>query len=152
MKRNLWPLGIILTFAVFISGTAGLIVLAASHKSDLVSADYYEHELKYQSHHDSLERANRLPIPGFVKYEAVRRVIEIAIPPQHAGEASGAVELYRPSAAGLDQTFPLELSPDGLQRLDAKTLQPGLWKVRVTWKFAGEEFCLEQKVVIPRNF
>ena len=46
--RNLWPLGIILTLAAFITGTVGLVVMACSQRVDLVSPDYYERELKYQ--------------------------------------------------------------------------------------------------------
>ena len=40
-KFNFWPYGIILTFVVFVSGTAGLIVMAASQKSDLIDENYY---------------------------------------------------------------------------------------------------------------
>ena len=40
-SRNLWPLGIIVTFSLFFAGTVSLVVMACSQKTDLVSADYY---------------------------------------------------------------------------------------------------------------
>jgi len=46
-SRNLWPLGILLAFGLFFAGTIGLVVMACSHKMDLVSADYYEREIKF---------------------------------------------------------------------------------------------------------
>jgi len=38
---NLWPLGIIAAFVIFISGTISLVVMASSHKAELVSDNYY---------------------------------------------------------------------------------------------------------------
>jgi hypothetical protein len=150
-KRNLWPLGIVLTFVIFIGGTVGLIVLAASQKTDLVSADYYEREVNYQRHMDSLERANHLPKSASVQYEPRNQTIQVTLPLAHLVTAEGKVELYRPSAAGLDRTIPLQLDAGGTQRLDGSSLQPGLWRVRVTWNAEGQEFCVEEKIVILRK-
>ena len=55
-KRNFWPFGIIAAFVIFISGTVGLIVMAATQKEDLVSDHYYEQELQYQNRVDSMGR------------------------------------------------------------------------------------------------
>ena len=151
MKRNLWPYGILLTFVLFISGTVGLIVMAATQKCDLVSADYYEHEVKYQGHLDSLERANHLPRPAQLSYDSANNRLRVTLPPDHAGRARGTVELYRPSAAVLDQSTPLAPDGAGEQFIDTTRLQPGLWKVRLTWTVNGEEFCLEQKLVVPKK-
>lgn len=150
MPRNLWPYGIILTFVLFIGGTAGLIVLAASQKSDLIDENYYEQEIKYQSRIDSQERANQLATPATVNYDQASERIEITLPRQHAG-ATGKVELYRPSEFGLDQSFPLSLNKNGVQTLDGNKLKPGLWKIRVTWNFAGKEFSFAQKIVIKKS-
>ena len=74
-SRNLWPLCIIVTFVLFFAGTVGLIVMACSQKVDLVSADYYEQELKFQSRIDRVERTRRAATQATAAYDAARRSI-----------------------------------------------------------------------------
>jgi nitrogen fixation protein FixH len=150
--RNCWPLGILLAFALFILGTAGLIVLASSQRSDLVSANYYEEEIKYQSRIDSLERAQHLGSRAAITYSAGARCLVVTLPAEHAGRpVSGEVQLYRPSAAGLDRQFRLEPDAHGTQSFDAADLPKGLWKIRVTWRIEGQEYSLDQKLVIGES-
>jgi nitrogen fixation protein FixH len=148
-SRNLWPLGIILTLGVFIAGTAGLIVMACSQRVELVSPDYYERELKFQGRIDQVERTHRAAGQASVAYDVAGKCITISLPAGQAGrEISGRIELYRPSAAGLDRA--MQLAPDvkGMQRLDAASLAPGLWKVRVSWTFERQDYFLDEKVVV----
>lgn len=147
--RNLWPAGIILAFALFIAGTAGLIIMACSHKEDLVSSDYYEKELKYQGQLERLNRTRQLPTPGSVSYEAAGKSIRISLPASHALAARGLVQLYRPSGAGMDRQFELDVDSSGAQSIDASALHPGLWKVRVSWTVGELEYYIDQKLVVP---
>src|ERR1051326_4806174 len=136
--RNFWPMGLILTFAIFISGTVGLVVMACSQKTDLVSADYYEREIRFQSHIDSLGRGKQ--VKAEIRYAGERHCIRISIPQGRNGERlTGKVQLYRPSAAGWDGERELEVDPEGVQSIDTAGLRPGLWKVRVGWTAGGQE-------------
>jgi len=148
--RNLWPLGIILTFVIFISGTIGLVVMACLHSTELVNANYYDQEIKYQSRIDRETRAQQLGAKA--AYDAAARKIVISLPAaQAAKSATGQIQLYRPSAAGLDQQFKLEPAASGVQMLDAAGLQPGLWKIRVSWTVEGRDYFLDQKIVIGKS-
>jgi len=148
-SRNLWPLGIIVVCSLFVAGTAGLVVMACSQKVDLVSADYYEKELKYQGQIDRAERTQREARQAAVAYDAAHQNITVSLPPGQAhGNVSGNVELYRPSAAGMDRAVRLDPDARGVQRLDASALAPGLWKVRVSWTYEQRNYYLEQKVVV----
>ncbi|MBC8097718.1 MAG: FixH family protein [Akkermansiaceae bacterium] len=148
-KRNLWPFGILLTFALFISGTIALIVIACNNDPDLVSHNYYEEEMQFQQQIDRLDRAHGLEAPAQVSYNAARRQIVVTLPPGHTQkETSGSIQLYRPSASGLDQNVELKPDANGIQSLDARHLLPGLWKVRVFWTAHGTEYRADQKVVI----
>lgn len=147
--RNLWPLGIITAFVMFIAGTAGLVILACTQKMDLVSGDYYEQEIRYQRQIDSSERARRLAEPATVAYQNARHRITIALPLEHArAKATGQIQLYRPSAAGLDRQLELDLDAHGRQSLETQNLQPGLWRVRVHWAFAEQDYCIDRAVVV----
>jgi nitrogen fixation protein FixH len=66
-----------------------------------------------------------------------------------AGKPTGQIQLYRPSAINLDRTLKLDLDSHGIQTIDAASLRPGLWKVRVSWSVDNRQFFIDQKVVIP---
>ena len=151
MKKpeNLWPLGIILTFVVFICGTIGLVVMASTQHVDLVNANYYEQEIKYQSRIDSLNRARQLGMNASITYDGARKCIVISLPMEqaHIG-VSGQIDLYRPSMAGLDRQFPLDMKYSNVQSIDASKLKSGLWRVRANWKVDNTEFSLDQKIIL----
>jgi hypothetical protein len=148
-SRNLWPVGIIVTFALFFAGTVGLVVMACTQKVDLVSADYYEQELKFQGQIDRVERTRHAATQATVAYDAATRCIIVALPAEQAGhEVSGRIELYRPSASGLDHAVKLEPDSKGVQRVDAAGMSPGLWKVRVSWTVEHQDYFLDQKMVV----
>jgi hypothetical protein len=148
-SRNLWPLGIIVTFVLFFAGTVGLVVMAFSQKVDLVSADYYEQELKFQGRIDRIEQTRKAAGQATVAYDAPSRCITVSLPPEQARlEVWGSIELYRPSAAGMDRAVRFKPDANGTQRLDASAMAPGLWRVRVTWTAEKENYYLDQKVVV----
>jgi nitrogen fixation protein FixH len=148
-SRNFWPIGLVVAFGVFIAGTVGLVVLSARTPSELVSADYYDRELRYQDDIDRRARTQALKGQVRVAYDADRRQLTLALPAVHAARrAEGEIHLYRPSAAGLDRRVTLEVDSRGQQTLDAATLSDGLWRVRVTWRVGGEDFSCDEKVII----
>ena len=148
-SRNLWPLGIIVTFALFFAGTVGLVVMAFSQKVDLVSADYYEQELKFQGRIDRVERTRSAASQATIAYEAGSQCITVSLPARQVGhEVHGHIELYRPSAAGLDREVQLAPGTNGVQRLGTAGMVPGLWKVRLSWTVEHQDYFLDQKVVV----
>lgn len=147
--RNLWPLGIIVTFVLFFTGTVGLVVMAFSQKVDLVSTDYYEQELKFQGRIDRAERTRHATSQATVAYDPPTRCIIVSLPAGQIGhEFNGHIELYRPSSADLDRAVKLEPDTQGVQRVDAAGMSPGLWKVRVSWTVERQDYFLDQKVVV----
>jgi hypothetical protein len=147
MKSSFWPYGIIITFVVFIVATIGLVVMASSQKVDLVSNDYYEQEIKYQSRIDSAGRAKHLD--ATIRYDAAASRIIISLPPSQVGKTvTGQIQLYRPSAAGLDRQFKFHPDTNGTQSLDTTALQNGLWKIRLSWNVASQDFFQERALVI----
>jgi len=150
--RNLWPLGIVTAFVFFTAGTIALIVIAVSNHTELVAADYYEQEIHFQGQMDRVSRAQRLPVKATAVYDDAQPAIKISLPRGHAS-AKGDVFLYRPSTAGLDQRVELRLDSNGSQILDAAKLRPGLWKVKVLWTATGNDYAIEESVIVgAKNF
>jgi hypothetical protein len=143
--RNLWPLGITLLLVGFFCGITTLVVIASANNTDLVSENYYEQEIQYQARIDGLARAREAG--ATLTYDAAPRRIVVSLGRNAATpDAPARVELYRPSAADLDQVLPLLPGADGAQMVDAGKLQPGPWNVRASWSVGGREFLLEGRL------
>ncbi len=147
-SRNPWPIAITGFFIVAIIFIATFIAFAVRQREDLVSADYYEREVRYQSQLDSMNRSQSLAAQSVVTFEPALQTIVITLPVAQTQGATGNIHLYRPSDARLDRELPLTLNAAGVQHLDTKALSDGLWKVRVKWNANGQEYYLDQPVIV----
>lgn len=146
--RNPWPIAITGFFIVAIIFIATFITFAVRQREDLVSVDYYEREVRYQSQLDSMNRSQSLATQSVVTFEPKLQTIVITLPVARTQGATGNIHLYRPSDARLDRDLPLTLNAVGVQQLDTKTLSDGLWKVRVKWSVNGQDYFLDQPVIV----
>lgn len=149
-KWNPWPVAIIAYFSVAVTGCVTFVIFCSRHPVDLVAADYYEQEVKYQSRMDSLQAAKSGAVGSHVSYDARAQsiVVSLASAPQQA--VSGTIQLYRPSAMNQDKMVRLAPDANGMQKIDAAGLAPGLWKVRVSWQAEQREYLIDQTVVVTR--
>lgn len=147
---NPWPYGIVATFVLFIAATVALIVLMCRNPMDLVSADYYEQEIRYQRRLDEMNRVSALGAGVTVSFDAESRELRVQLPAPHTA-SRGRLHLYRPSAAGLDREY--ELAPDstGKQVFAARDLAAGSWKARLRWTASGQDYFTEQALLIPAD-
>ncbi len=144
-----WPTAILAFFAVAIAGLAAFIVFCSRHPADLVEADYYEQEMRYGQQLDRIERTQRSSQAARVSYDDSTRTISIILPAQQAANhVAGTIQLYRPSSSDLDREFKLEPDAGGVQKIDVRAMNPGLWKVRISWTAGREEYFVDQKIVI----
>jgi len=146
-SRNFWPYGILLFFVLFFAAMTTVVVIAVTHRDGLVSANYYEQELRFQTQIDGSARA--IKSGASIAYDAGKNLVVVALPvAQIAQKCSGKIELYRPSASGLDREFVMEPKTDGTQAVDVSRFAAGLWVVRARWNVGGEDYFLEQKIRI----
>ncbi|HTL57231.1 MAG TPA: FixH family protein [Candidatus Limnocylindrales bacterium] len=146
---NPWPISIVAFFFVAIIGCCTFVAFCSRHPADLVAADYYEQEVRYQGQIDRLRHAQQNARTATVRYDEASRLICVSLSPNlSAAKAKGSIQLYRPSATNLDRQFKLAPDDKGVQTIDAGSLLPGLWKVRVSWIVDDKEFFMDQKIVI----
>ena len=147
---NPWPICLIAFFGVAILSCAGFVAFCSLHPSELVTPDYYEQEMRYQAQIGRIDNARNVLKEPSVSYDTQERTITVSLPaPVADSRPTGTIQLYRPSAASLDRKLDLALDPCGKQRIDARALAPGLWKVRVSWTVANREYYLDRPVVLP---
>ncbi|MGC9940833.1 MAG: FixH family protein [Verrucomicrobiota bacterium] len=150
INNNFWPHGIIVTFILFFSGIVAVIAIAVTHREYLVNDNYYDQEIGYQGQIDSAARGRASG--ATITYDATTAHVIIGIPGvQPAQNCSGKIQFYRPSAPSLDREFPLTSLTDGAQIIDTSKLTAGLWKVEVAWKTGGQDYYVDQKIVIAEK-
>jgi len=148
-RWNPWPVAIIAFFAVALIGCGTFVAFCGRHPADLVASDYYEQEIRFQRQIDRIQRTQQQATLTSVTYEAAKRQIIIALAPTPPEKKiTGQIQLYRPSAASLDKAVNLEPNASGVQTIEAGNLSAGLWKVRVSWRSGGQDYYVEQSVVI----
>jgi len=144
---NPWPYGILAFFVLLACGLAGAVFIAATHSESMVSDNYYEQELKFQRQMDGAARAEKAG--ARIQLEAGEGKLVVAVPrAQVAQQCSGVIEFYRPSSPALDRNYPLAPGKDGAQTVDISKLAAGPWRVRVKWRAGGEDYFLEQKIIL----
>lgn len=145
---NPWPYALIAFFVTLVSIIGGFVTWSLRQDMELVGADYYDQEMRFQQRINSVNRTRPLGDLVAIAYEA--NAIRITVPKEHAAQqVNGTIQLYRPSNAKLDRQFSLTPDANGQQSIPARELEPGLWKVRVAWKFQGEEFFRDTTVIVP---
>src|SRR6266851_3571131 len=113
---NPWPICIISFFAVALIGCGTFIAFCSRHPADLVAADYYEQEVRYQGQINRIQHAGQSAQLAAVAYDAVSQCITISLSPsQSQSHATGKVQLYRPSATDLDREVKFEPNAAGVQ-------------------------------------
>jgi hypothetical protein len=148
-RFSLWPHAILAWFVVFGSAMAAWITFAVRQHQDLVRADYYEEEIRYQEQIDRLNRTTAVRGDIAVRYDPAKAEVTLQLPVDHvARHPAGRIHFYRPSDASLD--FEVQLAPDatGLQRVGVGTLHEGQWKIRAQWKAAGQDYFYEETLVL----
>jgi nitrogen fixation protein FixH len=147
---NPWPISIIAFFSVAILGCGTFVAFCSRHPADLISANYYEDEVRYQGQMERIHRAQQPDQTASVGLDAAGKQITVALPMHpSAAKPEGKIQLYRPSAANLDRQLPLNVNATGTQVIDAASLAPGLWKVRVRWSVGDRDYFIDQKILIP---
>jgi hypothetical protein len=147
MKFN-WGTGIALTFALFAGGIIFLITLCSKENNDLVSSDYYNREIAFQSQIDKENNADQLMQPLLVVFNKSTDVISISFPNQIHSSVEGKIHFFKPDNAALD--FDLNIATDTSlrQNVNAEKMKRGLWRAQIDWRANGQLFYEEKNVMI----
>jgi hypothetical protein len=143
---NPWPWAVTGFLGLFAVTVVGFGVYAARQRFDLVRPDYYAAELRHDDQRRQAQAARALAGGVAVTLGPDGRVaVQL---PASAAPLTGTLRLYRPSDARLDHEHPLDPDSAGRQRFDP-ALAPGLWRARLAWTQAGQDYLHEAVLVVP---
>lgn len=140
-----WKYIIILVLALFVTGVVYMVITASRQTIDMVDADYYEKELKYQGVIDAQEKLLSLGDSVLVKDSA--GLVVVHIPVKAVGDISeGYLEFLRHADKKRDTTFPLRVNLQGVQYLPRAAFVKGYYKLRAKWVNSGSTYYDERNV------
>jgi len=142
-----WGLKIVLSFVLFISFILYLLFRALNEDFYLVTDDYYQQDIIYQSHIDKIDNARALSDPIKIDIENGNAILTFS-PLRSKKTIEGEIHFFRPSNATLDFRLPIKLNDDSQQIIAVKSLKKGLWKVKINWGDNEKEYYQEKILVI----
>lgn len=136
-----WGKWIVAAFVLFGLFIGVLVTISMRQDVDLVAADYYQKELVYQDQIDRIKNTNALALKPSLEIQE-GKYLTIYFPDMNIEK--GQVHLFRPSGSQMDQRFALRASADSVQQFNLKTLEKGMYKVKLEWTMEGKEYFMEE--------
>ena len=150
MKKYLkfnWGTGIFISIAIFMIITIVLTVIFMNRRVDLVTNNYYEKTLTYQTQIDSYKRTAGLKEK--VSFNYADNKINVSFPNSFLNEVNdGKLYFYRPSDSRKDFTVPIRLDKKGSQIVNTTKIDKGYWKVEIQWTMNNQDYLMEKSVLI----
>ena len=146
MKLN-WGTSIVIAIAAFMAFILFFVIKMSTNSKydhDLVTSDYYKHELAFQNEIDKEKNLGLLSSPIVV--DQTEKGIFVIFPSElPSGNIQGKVFLYRPSNEKLDLEIPLLVSSNILF-LPKKDLVDGRWNIAVDFTCNGTAYLCKKEL------
>ena len=139
-----WGWGILISIIIFLLIMAAIIIFAMNKNVDLVTKDYYQKELEYQSRIDKENKSKFLNKDVIIS--ADEKNITIIFP--DSLNITGELNFYRPSDSRLDFKIPIKLTGENKQIISTKIFAKGFWKVKIYWGENENDFYSEKSFVV----
>jgi hypothetical protein len=138
-----WPFWIVVTLSLIVIFIITNIIIFSSQKWDMVESNYYEKELKYQSHIDKVNRANCLK--DTLKITQNDNLLTFSFPRDFIGKKiNGRINFYRPSGSEMDFHIPIQLT-DSLKQYYIFNKQKGFWIIKIDWAVGDSSYYFEEE-------
>jgi hypothetical protein len=142
MKLN-WGHYIIIAYVLFAAMLTHFMIKGARNQNDLVTADYYNQEVKYQQRIDDVQRAEIL---GAIELIRTADGLCIQFPEGIDASATGELHLYKPDNAKLDLVQPINLNETAQHCISASQIASGLWSVKASATIGGQSYYWEESI------
>jgi nitrogen fixation protein FixH len=123
--------------------------MAMKSDVDLVSKDYYQKEIAYQQHMNTVAQTKENGAEIQLTLAEGAGQLLVAFPKFFQDKkVTGKVAFFRPSDAKLDFEMPLNLNEEKQQFIPVGKLKTGLWKVQISSQANGKNYFTEQEITL----
>lgn len=131
---------VVVSFVLFAAFIATLVTVCVRQDVSLVSQNYYQEELQFQSQIDRKHNTTLLANKPLVAVEG--KMLTLALN-QEATVTEGTVQVFCPSNARMDRSF--RVSPQSpTQSFDLNELDGGMYRVKLRWTMNDKQYYQEQ--------
>jgi hypothetical protein len=138
-----WGHGIAIFFVCFVTFMLVLVVKAFQENIDLVTDNYYQEELDYQTRIDKIKNNQLLLVPVEIKSELGGINIQF---PEFESPIQGEIQVFRPSDAKFDLIREIDADVYYRQHISTSNLPGGFYKIKISWEAEGKEYYTEESV------
>jgi hypothetical protein len=148
MLKLSWGKRIALLYGGFVLLIVGMMTICLSQKEELVSEDYYEKELAFQTKIDEMNNANSLSEQ--VTHTISGNDLIVQFPSQFLRKnVVGEIVFFKPSDSSKDYKTLIQLDKEGKQFISLDKLSKGMYKMTYSWKSNATNYQMEETIVIP---
>ena len=141
-----WGKWIIVSFVLFAGFIGTLVTVCIRQDVNLVSKDYYNEELQYETQLQRIKNVSHLQSKPVIKV-LEKGFIQIAF--DRFGEIEkGELKLFRPSDPTNDRSYMLTTTSSLTQEFPTNNLNRGMYRAKMQWKMNGKEFYFEEVIFI----
>jgi len=141
-----WAYRIIILYAGFVGIIITLITISSRNKEELVSKDYYAQELKYQDKIDAV--SNEKLLPETITHSVNASAIVLYSPLNLLYDLNGEIYFFCPSDSRNDKRLRMNFNKEGIQLINKSVLQPGIYKMKLSWKNSDKNYYREEVITI----
>lgn len=142
-----WGWKIVILYGSFVAMMVTLVVMSVRQDIPMVTEDYYEKDLQYETHMNRVANSANLEEDVKVVYNQKTQQITITFP-ETMIDLTGEILCFRPSQEGLDFTLPIENLENNTITFGTSEMINGRWKVKIDWEGDEEIYYTETAVFI----
>ena len=143
-----WGTRIAILYVGFVLLIGTMVVMCMNQKIDLVSDDYYDKELVFQNKINQMNKSNALS--ENVTHHIDGNGVQMNFPKQFTNDQiSGEILFFRPSDNTKDYRSKIKLNSNNQLFINRNNLSKGMYKMQINWVAEGENYFIEETIVIP---
>ncbi len=140
LKFN-WGYAVAFLYVGFALAMLFLVYKCTEHPVDLVSADYYDKEIKFQQQYDKEQNASLLLNPLQLSVNSDSQTVVINFPTaENSSVLKGSIYFMRPDNSTSDKTIAIAANSNHEQIVDYSTWKKGLYRIEVSWNDGVKEY------------
>lgn len=138
-----WGYKVIIILIVFVAGMISMVYISMRQTNEVVDANYYEQEMKYQDVIDA--KKNLLALEDTVAIRVAEGYVQIHFPEAATTQLdSGNIQFMRLSNSKDDKHIQMKEESGSLYKIPVTSFPKGLYKVRIEWSNNGTGYFHEQ--------
>lgn len=138
-----WGYRVIIILVVFVAGIISMVYIAMRQTNEMVDANYYEQEIKYQQVIDG--KKNLWALNDSVSIRNNGSVVQIIFPEVSVTQIdSGSIRFMKLSGAKDDKIISMSKGKTNPYEIPLSHLKKGWYKMRIDWSNEGRPYYHER--------